>query len=204
MKEFIEKLIGRLEERQAEAENEMHRLRSENYTLLCRFDRADIEENTSESFKDSIEIVKQLAEEYYNEHYFNLDNTTLRDCPKCSAKAQHRVNRRGAWACGCFECNTFKVSYDHVNAIRSWEDYCNEKYNGWIPCSERLPQLYENTSDVVLVCGNNDYQHMAFWCSDGKWRYCQSGMIKEPMDWIEIVAWQPLPEPYKKGGEVNE
>ena len=207
MKEFIETLIGRLEERQAEAENEMHRLRSENYTLLCRFDRADIEENTSESFKDSIEIVKQLAEEYYNEHYFNLDNTTLRDCPKCSAKAQHRVNRRGAWACGCFECNTFKVSYDHVNAIRSWEDYCNEKYNGWIPCSERLPE-------------NTDLEYFLVWCkgyftegthigeecqwygigllyNKNKWEVYQCKDIKD----IEVIAWQSLPAPYKKGCE---
>jgi hypothetical protein len=63
MKKFIEKLIAKLEEKKSEAENEMHRLRSENYTLLCRFDRSDIEENTSESFKESIEIVKQLEEE---------------------------------------------------------------------------------------------------------------------------------------------
>ena len=64
MKEFIEKLIGRLEEQQAEAENEMHRLRSGDYTLPCSYDITDIKEIASESFKESIQIVNELAEEY--------------------------------------------------------------------------------------------------------------------------------------------
>ena len=66
MKEFIEKLIGRLEEQQAEAENEMHRLRSGDYVLPCSYDITDIKEIASESFKESIEIVNELAEEYIN------------------------------------------------------------------------------------------------------------------------------------------
>lgn len=64
MKEFIEKLIERLEEQQAESENEMHRLRSGDYTLPCSYDITDIKEIASESFKESIEIVNELAEEY--------------------------------------------------------------------------------------------------------------------------------------------
>ena len=64
MKEFIEKLIGRLGEQQAEAENEMHRLRSGDYTLPCSYDITDIKEIASESFKESIQIVNELAEEY--------------------------------------------------------------------------------------------------------------------------------------------
>lgn len=66
MKEFIEKLISRLEEQQAEAENEMHRLRSGDYVLPCSYDITDIKEIASESFKESIEIVNELAEEYNN------------------------------------------------------------------------------------------------------------------------------------------
>lgn len=66
MNEFIEKLIGRLEEQQTEAENEMHRLRSGDYTLPCSYDITDIKEIVSESFKESIEIVNELAEEYNN------------------------------------------------------------------------------------------------------------------------------------------
>ena len=70
--------------------------------------------------------------------------------------------------------------------------------NGWIPCSERLPEIDGNTSDIVLVCGSNGFQYMAFWCDDLKWRFCECGMAKNPILWTEIVAWQPLPEPFKE------
>ena len=70
--------------------------------------------------------------------------------------------------------------------------------NGWIACSERLPEIDGNTSDTVLVCSSNGFQYMAFWCGDLKWRFCECGMAKEPVLWTEIVAWQPLPEPFKE------
>ena len=70
--------------------------------------------------------------------------------------------------------------------------------NGWLPCSVRLPEIDGNTSDIVLVCGSNGFQYMAFWCDDLKWRFCECGMAKNPILWTEIVAWQPLPEPYKE------
>ena len=70
--------------------------------------------------------------------------------------------------------------------------------NGWIACSERLPVIDGNTSDTVLVCGSNGFLHMAFWCDDLQWRFCECGMAKEPVLWTEIVAWQPLPESFKE------
>lgn len=82
------------------------------------------------------------------------------------------------------------------------EEYINtstDTSSGWIPCSERLPNIEGNTSDTVLVCTIDGFQHMAFWCDDEKWRYCESGMIKNPMEWTVIIAWQPLPKPYKEG-----
>ena len=74
-----------------------------------------------------------------------------------------------------------------------------KEYNdGWISCSERLPEIDGNTSDTVLVCGSNGFLYMAFWCDDLQWRFCECGMAKEPVLWTEIVAWQPLPEPFKE------
>lgn len=70
--------------------------------------------------------------------------------------------------------------------------------NGWITCSERLPEIDGNTSDTVLVCCSNGFLYMAFWCDDLQWRFCKCGMSKEPVLWTEIVAWQPLPEPFKE------
>lgn len=71
---------------------------------------------------------------------------------------------------------------------------------GWIPCSSgQMPKIYGNTSDTVLVCCSNGFQYMAFWCDDLQWRFCECGTAKEPVLWTNIIAWQPLPAPYRKG-----
>ena len=77
------------------------------------------------------------------------------------------------------------------------KEVAEEYKGGWIPCSKRLPEIDENTSDIVLVCGSNGFQYMAFWCDDLKWRFCECGMAKNTILWTEIVAWQPLPEPFR-------
>lgn len=72
----------------------------------------------------------------------------------------------------------------------------------WIPCSERLPEHPENNDYylVTIQCehhdGWDDYvTGFAEWTKHG-WDElsCYIGQIK-------VVAWMPLPEPYK---EVND
>ena len=65
------------------------------------------------------------------------------------------------------------------------------EYNGWIPCSERLPKMCV----PVLVCNAEGrvYIRQINWKSHGKteipyWSQNSTG----------IIAWQPLPEPYKE------
>lgn len=77
----------------------------------------------------------------------------------------------------------------------------------WIPCSERLPEirfdLNSRTSDSVFVCLENRTMHMAFYCYDNVWRFCESGEAKEPM-WDKVIAWMPLPERYGEKARRNE
>ena len=56
----------------------------------------------------------------------------------------------------------------------------------WIPVSERLPK--ENTS--YLVTDKQGCIMIAIWCGN-------------PEYWRNIIAWMPLPKPYK-GSEVKE
>ena len=95
--------------------------------------------------------------------------------------------------------NGIDRAYSIVNEVaEEFATDTNVGTNGWIPCSERLPEIDGNTSDIVLVCGSNGFQYMAFWCDDLKWRFCECGMAKNPILWTEIVAWQQLPEPFKE------
>ena len=96
--------------------------------------------------------------------------------------------------------NGINRAYSIVQEVAEEYSRCdtNVGTNGWIPCSERLPEIDGNTSDIVLVCGSNGFQYMAFWCDDLKWRFCECGMAKNPILWTEIVAWQPLQEPFKE------
>lgn len=81
------------------------------------------------------------------------------------------------------------------------------KVNEWIPCSERLPDTFEDTksSDVVLVCGYDkeiDYhwKAMAFYVNTEalkRWFFAECKNTDKAIDWIDIVAWMPLPEDYK-------
>ena len=64
----------------------------------------------------------------------------------------------------------------------------------WIPCKERLP-----SEDEYVLCQGIHSQFIACIDSlDGKWR--DSHYITRS----KVIAWQPLPAPYKKGGAEDE
>ena len=71
----------------------------------------------------------------------------------------------------------------------------------WIPCSERLPKI----GDTIIISGKTKYKH------EKEYEYFVDIAFYEPWqgfstynDWyegqdeFEIVAWQPLPEPYEE------
>lgn len=66
-----------------------------------------------------------------------------------------------------------------------------EKYNnGWIPCSERLP---DESGTYIVNAIENSIVHVTFakWMARMK-RWNLSGS----RSYWKITAWQPLPEPY--------
>lgn len=67
MKDFVEKLIERLGELKNETESEMNLLLDREYLLPCSMNQIDMEEYRVSTFEETIEIVKQLAEEYEND-----------------------------------------------------------------------------------------------------------------------------------------
>ncbi len=194
MKEFIEKLIGRLEEEK----------------LACHI---NAEIYTEKKISKIIDIVNQLAEEY---------SECYKDCEQCEAynKEKHYCPK---W-CKVIK-NTTKEMVENESSVIlmqlleakkncSEDSYCSEcpfgqiedrcilaelqikgGNNGWIPCSERLPDTehISGVSETVLVTTNNNSIFTAEYHRDGKW-------LDDVADWsLEVIAWQPLPAPYKEG-----
>lgn len=104
--------------------------------------------------------------------------------------------------------------YAYVKSIKiikelaeEYKDVPDANVGNWIPCEERLPEIFEDTksSEVVLICGydkHNDYswQAMGFYVeaeSIKRWFLADCKNTEKPIDWIDIIAWQPLPQPYK-------
>lgn len=109
--------------------------------------------------------------------------------------------------------NEFKVEIYKV--IQGME---TERVNEWIPCSERLP----NEGEVVLVCMRIE-SHKAVWeeqrsiefgrissdrydCSGTGWEWLnESGCdYWEDDSNNSILAWMPLPEPWKGADDAKE
>lgn len=79
------------------------------------------------------------------------------------------------------------------------------KVGEWIPCSERLPNKEEYLKDdgrFMLDDGNRRYQGL-FDIYDGKFKFAKhiSGLQYELFEDECVIAWQPLPEPYRAGKE---
>lgn len=72
--------------------------------------------------------------------------------------------------------------------------------NGWIPCSERLPEEPEEgltdideCDEYIVMIKDADIPTALNYAGNGEWY--RDG------NYYNVVAWQPLPEPYKQKGE---
>lgn len=85
------------------------------------------------------------------------------------------------------------------------------KVGSWIPCSERLPEMhredmesegeYYMISDPVLATDGDNMYVAEYEIDDG----CRAGWVDcVGEDCEDIIAWQPLPEPYRPGGVNHE
>ena len=67
-------------------------------------------------------------------------------------------------------------------------DKTEQEYNnGWIPCSERLP----DTKDNILICTSTGYVNVGYYSID-------TFKDGNSMPYENVVAWRPLPVAYKE------
>lgn len=87
------------------------------------------------------------------------------------------------------------------------------KSDGWIPCSKQLPDdpeggilrsreeledayVKDRIKQYIIMIDGASLPTVLFYGGKGRWYDCNG--TNEP---YRVVAWQPLPEPYKQGKE---
>ena len=84
-----------------------------------------------------------------------------------------------------------------IIAKEAVQEVAKEYNGGWIMCSEKLPELRKDVLVTVKYTG--------FMGMHGYW--IKTGHMEAENDWWgdcaggEVIAWQPLPEPYRSKGE---
>lgn len=88
---------------------------------------------------------------------------------------------------------------ESIEALMAEGQIYDIEYSRWIPVSERLPadgeEVLMNTAHFGVITGVYDSE------CDFLTHYSISSA---DMASVEVIAWMPLPQPYKAEGEVEE
>ena len=96
-----------------------------------------------------------------------------------------------------------------ISAEPCEDESSSEKPNKWIPVSERLPDLPQGEDEVLITLEDEDGDRDVYkgFYEDGLWwtqMYCGCNKISIANPRSRVVAWMPLPEPYKADVKPQE
>lgn len=74
-----------------------------------------------------------------------------------------------------------------------------DRLTEWIPCSERLPK---KNGEYIASLEDSVYPWASFF--NGKWFMLSLNGIAREFGEYEVIAWMPMPEPYKAESEDKE
>ena len=176
MQEVFEKIKERLER-----ERDIHRRA---YDVAIQTHERVGYASYARACDEAIEIVNQVAEEYKNE-------SVKGDLISRSALIEKFDTDFAEGLIDCFD--------DVIGIVEEAPTAYND---GWIPCSERLPELTEGTECfkqspcclTTLKWWDGDMTESIGW-------YNQSGVWNEDSKNCKVVTWMPLPPKYQPKGE---
>ena len=95
----------------------------------------------------------------------------------------------------------YMFSEAYMKQLRFERDYLQDFVNGqWIPCSERLPKEKQEVYVTVYFIEGDTGRAYGYMDGFGKWHLCSTveGTLNSG---YEVLAWMPLPKPYKGGDD---
>ena len=180
MQEVFKKIVEKLEERTSflsyctKYGNKDAEQQNKSYSTMMMYEVADLVD-------DLIEIVKQEAEKFGRDTNVESKGNDVLEFANllkelCCKKDEDYDNP--------------VISPKYLNdTIENLLLDFNEQYNnGWIPCSELMPEKegkYLVTLDKWNIVSFADFKNLKY----------------NPHFNAPVIAWQPLPEPYKPKGE---
>lgn len=172
MKEFIEKLIGRLEEKfkYNSQQAEIYRKGSDKDEYFR--EKKDLYMDRANTYGELMRIVNQLAEEYKGGWMEEL----LEAKKNCGEDSD------------CSQCPFGQIE-DRCILAELQTDADN---NGWISCSERLP---EDDRDVLVMMPDGSMMVDFRTASSSGWFWSDNDCMP--------LAWHELPQPYQPKGEYG-
>ena len=98
-----------------------------------------------------------------------------------------------------------EVTEQEMQALVMAKQLLEQPKTDWIPCKERLPELDEGIESfkqskcclVAIEWWDGEITEEVGW-------YNQSGVWNQDSSNCKVIAWMPLPQPYKKEGAENE
>ena len=135
------------------------------------------------------EFIEKLIERLEEYKYSHLIERNSEQCEHCK-DVEDCVNR------DCSLC-IWDKSIEIVNQL------AEEHKGGWIPCDKELPKHTDYYNVTVGVCSEFGYyecvktfRFLNIKGEEPRWDINKSGM-----NLYTVIAWQPLPKPYKPEGE---
>ena len=143
-----------------------------------------------DNLTEAIAHAKEVAENVrYNAYTFTENDLLDENCRQAKAE--------------CLEC-----AAEHEQ-LAEWLTELQERREAdrWIPISERLPEAEYGESDSVLVCFENETRGILYF-NGGNWCYPTGETyisVNHKNGWHnKVVAWMPLPKPYKPEGSEEK
>ena len=190
MKEFVDKLIGRLEE----FKSDVDKTASKEQIIV------DVQNNLS--IDSAINIINRLAEEYKN-------TNIITDFLQYARDNADNYDTNEGWSLADLIDLSIKYSEEYINTSTEHINTSTDSPT-WIPCERELPKEDKKTYIVQKTNGSIDilgFTKDAYKLSKydfteykGKKKSLFYGYDSEYgyIEW-ECVAWMPLPQRYKAG-----